>query len=94
MEIVPIPFDAIAGAAALLAVLVGGITQVSKKLGACDAHVVIVAIVSSQALSVGWTVANGKATPVGLYLAVVVGIAATLIAMGYWQAQKSKTPSQ
>lgn len=93
MDIIPIPLDAIAGAAALLAVLIAGITEVAKKFGATDRGVVLVAVITGQLLSIGWWLANGPLTPATLYLAVATGCAATLIAMGLWKTIQPRAPT-
>ncbi len=92
-ELIPVlPFDKIIAAAVLLAVLVAGIAEVSKKFGACNAVVVGIALGSGQALSVGFWLAVGTYGWLGLYLAIVVGVASSLMAMGLWKTVQPRQP--
>jgi len=94
-NLIPVlPFDKITAAAILLTVLVAGIAEVSKKFGAVDKVVVAVAIAAGQVLSLGFWLAVGFYGWLGLYLAIVVGIASSLMAMGLWKVvQPRQQPS-
>ena len=90
MDITPIPFDGVLLAAAVLAGIVAALAEVAKKLGASNSRVVITVLASGQLLSVGWWTALAKYTAVGLYLAILIGLLASLAAMGFYKLSSKK----
>ena len=85
--VLTLPLVEIAAAAVPVAIFVSCYVQVAKVVGLRSrAGRAAVAIVLGQAISDGYWAAAGIRVPTAAFYAVLVGLAATAIAMGLWEA--------